>query len=35
VTEKLLEGKLCVLGDTIKCRKHALRVVVHRESCQS
>jgi hypothetical protein len=35
VTEKLLEGKPCVLGDTSKRRRRALRVVVNRESYQS
>jgi hypothetical protein len=34
VTEKLLEGKLCVLGDTSKRRRRALRVFVLHESCQ-
>jgi hypothetical protein len=35
LTEKLLEGKICVLGDTSRRRRRALRVVVHRESCQT
>jgi hypothetical protein len=34
-TEKLLEDKLCVLSDKSKHHRHALRVVVHLESCQS
>jgi hypothetical protein len=35
VTEKLLEGKLCILGDTSKRRRRMLRIVVHRESRQT
>jgi hypothetical protein len=35
VTKKLLEGKLYVIGDTSKRCRRALRVIVHRESCQS
>jgi hypothetical protein len=35
VTEKMLEGKFCVLGDTNKRRRRALGVVVHGESGQS
>jgi hypothetical protein len=35
VTEKWLEGKLCVLGDTSKRRRRTLRVFVHRELFQS
>jgi hypothetical protein len=35
VARKLLEGILCILGDTSKSRRHALRFVVHCKSCQS
>jgi hypothetical protein len=35
VTEKQLRGKICILCDASKRRRRALRIVVHRESCQS
>jgi hypothetical protein len=35
VTEKLLEVILCIFGYINKRRRRALRIVVHRESCQS